>query len=94
VLFALSTLRLRHAALSSRQIAEWSTKRGLAASTLMILRRSGGNAEGAISRQAAGLTFDFPAGDHNTCVAPTARAPPPLGTTHGTHSGRSQGNRR
>jgi dynein intermediate chain 4, axonemal len=43
------------------RIAEWSMKKGLASSTLMVLRRSG-NAEGSISRTAAGLSFDFPIG--------------------------------
>jgi WD40 repeat protein len=39
-------------------VLEWNLKKGLAVSTLMYLKRSG-MGEGWISRQAAGLCFDF-----------------------------------
>ena len=57
---------------SDGRVCEWSTKKGLAATNLMVLRRSGGNAEGAISRETAGLAFAFSPLDHNTYYAGTA----------------------
>ena len=52
------------------RVVEWSMKKGLASTTLMVLKRRG-NSEGVISRTASGLTFDFPHADHSTYFAGT-----------------------
>ncbi|CAN0548646.1 unnamed protein product, partial [Ectocarpus sp. 8 AP-2014] len=74
------------------RVVEWSMKKGLSFSPLMVLKRIGerlsvliafhththagvsllpGNTEGVISRQASGLSFDFPPGDGATYFAGT-----------------------
>lgn len=55
---------------SDGRVSEWSINKGLACKDLMLLRRSKGES-GAIARQSAGLTFDFPLGDRNTYFAGT-----------------------
>ncbi|CAM9524581.1 unnamed protein product [Discosporangium mesarthrocarpum] len=52
------------------RLVEWSMKKGLSFSPLMVLKRIG-NTEGVISRQASGLSFDFPSGDSATYFAGT-----------------------
>ncbi|CAM9993072.1 unnamed protein product [Choristocarpus tenellus] len=52
------------------RVVEWSMKKGLSFSLLMVLKRIG-NTEGVISRQASGLSFDFPLGDSATYFAGT-----------------------
>ncbi|CAM9505909.1 unnamed protein product [Scytosiphon promiscuus] len=52
------------------RVVEWSMKKGLSFSPLMVLKRIG-NTEGVISRQASGLSFDFPPGDGATYFAGT-----------------------
>eukprot|EP01041_Mallomonas_annulata_P001489 gene1489-2870_t len=52
------------------RVLEWNLKKGLVVTTLMALKR-GGVGEGWISRQAAGLGFDFVPGDSSTYVVGT-----------------------
>ena len=52
------------------RVVEWSMKKGLEESTLMVLKRIG-NSEGVISRQASGLCFDFPHDDAAIYLAGT-----------------------
>eukprot|EP00903_Cladosiphon_okamuranus_P013687 g12746.t1 len=52
------------------RVVEWSMKKGLSFSPLMVLKRIG-NTEGVISRQASGLSFDFSPGDGATYFAGT-----------------------
>jgi WD40 repeat protein len=52
------------------KVLEWSMKKGLIVSTLMQLNR-GGSGEGWISRQAAGLGFNFLPNDLNTYIVGT-----------------------
>lgn len=52
------------------RVVEWSIKKGLEESTLMVLKRVG-NSEGVISRQASGLCFDFPIDDASVYLAGT-----------------------
>lgn len=52
------------------RVLEWNLKKGLVVTTLMALKR-GGVGEGWISRQAAGLGFDFVPGDSTTYVVGT-----------------------
>lgn len=47
------------------EVLQWDLKKGLSVQTLMSLKR-GGLGDGWISRQAAGLTFDFMPGDPTT----------------------------
>merc|ERR1711871_1444683 len=47
------------------EVLQWDLKKGLSVQTLMSLKR-GGLGDGWISRQAAGLTFDFVPGDSTT----------------------------
>ncbi|CAM9678749.1 unnamed protein product [Chrysoparadoxa australica] len=47
------------------RVVEWSMKKGFSYSPLMVLRRVG-STEGVISRQASGLSIDFPQGDGAT----------------------------
>eukprot|EP00607_Mallomonas_marina_P008937 CAMPEP_0182422554 /NCGR_PEP_ID=MMETSP1167-20130531/8285_1 /TAXON_ID=2988 /ORGANISM="Mallomonas Sp, Strain CCMP3275" /LENGTH=1009 /DNA_ID=CAMNT_0024600719 /DNA_START=93 /DNA_END=3122 /DNA_ORIENTATION=- len=52
------------------RVLEWNLKKGLVVTTLMVLKR-GGVGEGWISRQAAGLGFDFVPEDSSTYVVGT-----------------------
>ena len=52
------------------RVWEWSTKKGLAISPLMELKRFG-DTEGVISRTASGLCLDFPGDDDNVYIAGT-----------------------
>ena len=52
------------------RVVEWSMKKGLEESTLMVLKRVG-DSEGVISRQASGLCFDFPHDDAAIYLAGT-----------------------
>lgn len=52
------------------RVVEWSMKKGLEETTLMVLKRVG-NAEGVISRQASGLSLDFPRDDASIYIAGT-----------------------
>jgi len=52
------------------RVLEWNLKKGLVVTALMVLKR-GGVGEGWISRQAAGLGFDFVPGDSTTYVVGT-----------------------
>lgn len=52
------------------RVVEWSMKKGLEESTLMVLKRVG-SSEGVISRQASGLCFDFPIDDSSIYLAGT-----------------------
>lgn len=52
------------------RVVEWSMKKGLEESTLMVLKRVG-SSEGVISRQASGLCFDFPIDDASIYLAGT-----------------------
>jgi len=52
------------------RVLEWSTKKGLTLTPLMVLKRVG-NSDGVISRQASGLCFDFPSDDSTVYFAGT-----------------------
>lgn len=52
------------------RVLEWSTKKGLSLTPLMVLKRVG-NSDGVISRQASGLCFDFPNNDSTIYFAGT-----------------------
>lgn len=52
------------------RVVEWSMKKGLEETTLMVLKRVG-TAEGVVSRQASGLCFDFPIDDASVYLAGT-----------------------
>lgn len=52
------------------RIVEWTMKKGLVYTTLMVLKRVV-HTEGIISRQACGLSFDFPQGDNSSYFAGT-----------------------
>jgi len=52
------------------RVAEWSMKKGLSCTTLMVLKRVGAT-DGIISRQASGLTFDFSTVDSSMYFAGT-----------------------
>ncbi|CAM9285758.1 unnamed protein product, partial [Phaeothamnion confervicola] len=72
------------------RVIEWSIKKGLTFTPLMLLKRTGasgasaaaaihaaccitgtGNTDGVISRQASGLSFDFPVGDSTVYLTAT-----------------------
>jgi len=64
------------------RVTEWSTKKGLTFTDLILLKRvsnpstnsaskGGDSGEGIISRQASGLCFDFPLGDNQNYLAGT-----------------------
>ena len=52
------------------RVLEWSMKKGLMMTPLMVLKRIG-NSDGVISRQASGLCLDFPLGDSSVYFAGT-----------------------
>jgi WD40 repeat protein len=55
---------------SDGRVMEWSTSKGLSASLLMELKRTG-NLQGKISNQANGLAFDFVHGDASLYIVST-----------------------